>query len=66
MTYPVTHPEERQRLNTYADQLEAEARQRVLMSWAEIARERRIRQDRQMEPVSRVMRGEQKDEDNGC
>ena len=64
MTYHITHPAERARLNTYADQLEAEARQRVLAGWAEIARERRVRNEQQLRAARISMWGEWS-EDNG-
>ena len=60
----VTQPAERTRLNTYADQLEAEARQRVLASWAEIARERRVREEQQLRAARVSLWGEWS-EDNG-
>jgi hypothetical protein len=57
---------ERARLTTYADQLEAEARQRVLAGWAEIARERRVREEQQLRAARISMWGPYKeDQDNG-
>ena len=62
--YQVTHPAERARLTTYADQLEAEARQRVLAGWAEIARERRVREEQQLRAARVSLWGEYRSEDN--
>jgi hypothetical protein len=62
----VTQPAERTRLNTYADQLEAEARQRVLAGWAEIARERRVREQQQLRAARISMWGPYgEDQNNG-
>jgi hypothetical protein len=62
----VLHPAERARLTTYADQLEAEARQRVLAGWAEIARERRVREQQQLRAARVSLWGPYKeDQDNG-
>ena len=58
MTYHVTQTAERARLNTCADHLEAEARQRVLAGWAEIARERRIRHEQQLRAARVSLWGE--------
>jgi hypothetical protein len=66
MTYHVTQPAERARLNTYADHLEAEARQRVLAGWAEIARERRVREQQQLRAARISMWGPYgEDQNNG-
>jgi hypothetical protein len=60
----IEHPTERARLTTYADQLEAKARQRIVMSWAEIARERRVREEQQLRAARLSLWG-QWSEDNG-
>ena len=58
----IEHPRERARLTTYADQLEAEARQRVLAGWAETARERRMREEQQLRAARLSLWGEWKED----
>jgi hypothetical protein len=66
MAAMIEHPHERARLNTYADHLEAEARQRVLAGWAEIARERRVREEEQLRAARISMWGPYgEDQNNG-
>ena len=59
----IEHPAERARLNTYAAHLEAEARQRVLAGWAEIARERRVREQQQLRAARLSLWGEWSEDD---
>lgn len=60
----IEQPAERQRLTTYAEQLETEARQRWAAGAAEAARQRRERHQEQLRIARVSMWGEWKDTDD--
>ncbi len=61
----IIQPAERQRLTTYAQQLETEARQRWAAGAAEAARTRRERHHEQLRAARVSLWGEYRSEDNG-